>query len=153
MNIVFHQSWSQRRKKNWPNDALLYVRTLLQSWVVCPVSQQMIFAYFRPLMVMLVVRRLVRQGWRGLSAEMTGGGVELVDRVTSSKLHIDKAGGGGVAVAPTGSVMGKWSCQKMTLPHRCWTCLTHVSNCSGFCTSTTWKQWKVGGRGRGWRRR
>ena len=66
----------------------------------------MIFAYFRPLMVMLVVR----QGWRSLSAEMTGGREDLVDRITSSKLHIDKAGGGRVAVAPTGAVMGQRGC-------------------------------------------
>ena len=77
----------------------------------------MIFAYFRPLMVMLLVVMVVRERWRSLSTEMTGGWVDLVDRITSSKLHIDKAGGGGVAVAPTGAVMGKWSCHKLTLPH------------------------------------
>ena len=96
------------------------MRILLQSLVVSPVSQQMIFAYFRPLMVMEVVRLVVNQGGRGLGAEVAevaGGGEDLVDGVTSSKLHIDKAGGGGVAVAPTGAVMGKWSCHKLTLPH------------------------------------
>ena len=70
----------------------------------------MIFAYFRPLMVMMV-----SQGGRGLGAEVPG------DGVTSSKLHVDKAGGGGVAVAPTGPVMWQWSCHKVTLPHCCWT--------------------------------
>lgn len=107
VNVVFPQSWCQRRKKNWPSGALFYVRILLQSWVVCPVSQEMIFAYFRPLMV--VVRTVVRQSGRSLGAEMTGGGEDLVDRITSSKLHIDKAGGGGVAVATTGTMVGKWS--------------------------------------------
>ena len=68
-------------------------------------------------MVMLVVRK----GRRSLSAEMTGGGVDLVDGITSSKLHIDKAGGRRVAVAPTGAVMGKRSCVKMILPDRSWT--------------------------------
>ena len=103
VDVVLPQSWCQRRKKNWPCGALFYVRILLQSRVVCPVSQQMIFAYFRPLML-VVVRLVVRQGRRSLSAEMTG------DRITSSELHIDKAGGGRVAVATTGTVVGKWSC-------------------------------------------
>ena len=106
---VVSQSGSQRRKKDRPSGAWrLYVRILRQSWVVCPVSQEMIFAYFRPLMVMVVVKMTARPGWGSLSAEMPG------DRITSAKLHIDKAGGGGVAVAPTGSMMWKWSCYKMT---------------------------------------
>ena len=70
----------------------------------------MIFAYFRPLMVMLLVVMVVRQRWRSLSTDMTGGWVDLVDRITSSKLHIDKAGGGGVAVTTTGPMMWQGSC-------------------------------------------
>ena len=121
------QSWRERRKQDWPHCALLYVRILNPGWAICPESLQMIFADVRPLLVRLVDRSLgADSSERVEGTDLPGEGVHRVhlfdgpDGAASSKLYIDKAGGGGVPVAGAWPVTGKWSCYEMFPTSQVW---------------------------------
>ena len=56
-----------------------------------------------------------------VGTNLLGERVGFVVGAASSELYINKAGGGGVAIAPTWTVMRKGSCHKVFLSRRCWT--------------------------------
>ena len=84
----------------------------------------MILTYFIP--ISLVVKLIYRSSSADTSVivvgtNLLGERVGFVVRAASSELYINKAGSGGVAIAPTWTVMRKGSCQKIFLSRRCWT--------------------------------